>query len=746
MHILLVEDNPGDIRLLQEYLLRESRPSSFHLTHVDRLSSAVAQLANSRFDAVLLDLSLPDSHGINTLVRLHAAARGVPIVVLTSIDDEAMGMELIHVGAQDYLVKGDVTGSLLRRSLRYAVERGRMEAEVREKTRLLQSVLDGVTDGVVMADEHGEFLVWNAAAVLIVGAGPAKVGIGDWAEHYGLFLPDRVTLYPVDQLPLVRAIGGETVYDVLIYRRRLDNSEGGWLSVNAGPLRDETGRIRGGVAVFRDITAQKRTEEALRGSEERFRAIMENSPALIVLKDTEGRYLQVNRKFERVFHIANRDVVGKTDEEIFPLAQAASFRSNDQQVLKAGIPMEFEETALHDDGVHTCLVVKFPLEDPQGQCYALCAIATDITDRKRAEFDRQRLVKDRLLLLESMGEGMYGVDLRGRCTFINHAAARMLGYEPEEVLERPTHEVFHHSRPDGSPYPKEECRVYQSFQRGLGCQVDDEVLWRKDGTSFPVAYSSFPIMEKDIIVGAVVTFTDITDRKRSKEELERTLDQIRTLSRRLETVREEERTRIARELHDELGVRLTCLKMDLSRVCDSSSARSSENIAAMIEQVDTTIAAVQSLAAELRPGVLDDLGLVAAIEWQCRDFERRSGIRCHVECKEEDIPLDAARTTAAFRICQEALTNVLRHARATEIRVVVEKTDGHLSVEIRDNGLGIQAGRATDARSLGLLGMRERAVAVGGSLHIEGTAGQGTLVAFRMPCEDGLTSMDEGAE
>jgi signal transduction histidine kinase len=158
------------------------------------------------------------------------------------------------------------------------------------------------------------------------------------------------------------------------------------------------------------------------------------------------------------------------------------------------------------------------------------------------------------------------------------------------------------------------------------------------------------------------------ERKRAEEELQRTLGELRTLSRRLEVVREDERTRIARELHDELGMRMTCLKMDLSRLRfimnDASRPKLEEKILSMIEQVDATIAAVQGLVAELRPGVLDDLGLVAAIEWQCQDFQRRSGIRCLVDSKEEDIPLDSARATAAFRICQEALTNVLRHAKA----------------------------------------------------------------------------------
>jgi PAS domain S-box-containing protein len=151
------------------------------------------------------------------------------------------------------------------------------------------------------------------------------------------------------------------------------NSEGGWISVNTRSLEDHTGAQRGRVIVFRDVTRNKRAEEELRESEARFRAIIDNSPALIFLKDVDGRYLLVNRRFEEVFHLASRDLIGKTDEDIFPPAQAAAFRANDRTVLKGGAPMEFEEVALHDDGPHTSIVVKFPLLNAQGGGIPPCA-------------------------------------------------------------------------------------------------------------------------------------------------------------------------------------------------------------------------------------------------------------------------------------------------------------------------------------------------------------------------------------
>lgn len=228
------------------------------------------------------------------------------------------------------------------------------------------------------------------------------------------------------------------------------------------------------------------------------------------------------------------------------------------------------------------------------------------------------------------------------------------------------------------------------------------------------------------------------ERKRVGEALQRALDELRALTRKMEVVREDERTRIARELHDELGMRMTCLKMDLVRlqILIDSAPHSvvEEKLQAMTEVVDTTIVAVQTLVSELRPGVLDDLGLVAAVEWQCRDVERRSGIRCFVVSEEGDIPLASAKATAAFRICQEALINVVRHAGAKEIRVRLETLEGFLRLEVHDDGQGILPEAVTVSTSLGLLGMRERAEAVGGTFRIVGLPGQGTTVTVRVPC------------
>ncbi len=988
-HILLVEDNAGDARLLRE-LLTETGADRFTLRHVERLDAAIQCLTQAAFDIILLDLSLPDSQGAETLFRMHAAAQGIPIVLMTGQEDEALGLQLIQAGAQDYLVKGQTTALLLARALKYAVERKRLEEDLRQKTRFLQSVLDNMAEGVVMADESGTFQVWNQAAERIIGNGPADRGIGQWSQHYALFLPDRVTPFPPNELPLARAIRGESVTDVLIFFRRPHWPGEAWLSVTARPLLDDTGQIRGGVAVFRDITAAKRTDEALRDSqeryrqlvtkasdiiyrtdasgrftfvnpvamrimkyaepellgrrfielinpdhqpaaerfygrqfirkrpstyyeflalakdgsevwigqnvqvlleqgsvvgfqavarditdrkraeearleseerlrsivqstgdaiilmdtrgqvafwnsgaekifgytaeemlgqsvtriipsrlreahqrgvervaaagrltleadmfeltglrkdgtefplefslaawtakstlfitgiirdisarrqaesalrdsEERFRAIMDHSPALIFIKDLAGRYLQANRQFEIISHLAPGDLVGKTDEEVFPPEQAAVFRDNDRKVLETGAPMKFEEAVLHDDGLHTSVVVKFPLLDAYGRCYALCGIATDITDRKRAEEARQQLTKDRLLLLESTGEGIYGIDRQGRCTFINSAAARMLGFLSDELLGQDMHECIHYSFPDGTAYPRAACRIKETLKRGKGFKGDEEVYWRKDGTAFPVEYSSFPIIEQEQIIGAVVVFLDITERKRAEQQLTLSHDQLRKLTARLESVREEERILIAREIHDELGQALTGVKLDLCLLRDQLSVAAPgllKRLESIATLVDGTIQSVQRIATELRPVVLDQLGLIPAIEWQAHEFQVRTGIQCTLDVYLRTVTLSHAGSTAMFRIFQEILTNVARHARASVVHITLQEQAGSLVLEVRDNGRGVTDAELADPHSLGLVGMRERALLLGGETIFTGNPGTGTAVRVRIP-------------
>jgi signal transduction histidine kinase len=231
------------------------------------------------------------------------------------------------------------------------------------------------------------------------------------------------------------------------------------------------------------------------------------------------------------------------------------------------------------------------------------------------------------------------------------------------------------------------------------------------------------------------------ERHHAEGQLRQSTEQLRALSGHLERVREEERTRIARGLHDELGQMLTGLKMDVSwlskRLGDASQI---ENMSPLLEKtrsmtalIDRTIVAIRRLISELRPPVLDHLGLVAALEWQAGEFQQRTGIRCEFVCPLKKVTLSSAGTTALFRILQEALTNVTRHAKAAKVTIRLEQVGDALRLAVEDDGIGIMEQEAAGLSSFGLIGLRERVALLGGKLALNGRPGKGTTLTAQIP-------------
>lgn len=229
---------------------------------------------------------------------------------------------------------------------------------------------------------------------------------------------------------------------------------------------------------------------------------------------------------------------------------------------------------------------------------------------------------------------------------------------------------------------------------------------------------------------------ELAERELTERRLRTSEENLRALAAHLQSVREEERTHIAREIHDELGQALTGLKFDIATLSRSYATSSAEEVGegtrGVLLQIDRIINSVRRIASGLRPEVLDEIGISAAIEWQAREFSRRTGIRCVVEIAPGFTDPDKDRSTALFRIFQELLTNVARHANATRVAVHLADSDT-LALKVEDNGRGIQEQELESSRSLGFLGLRERVLAFGGSIDVRGEEGKGTTVAVSIP-------------
>ncbi|MDQ1636784.1 MAG: hypothetical protein QOF62_123 [Pyrinomonadaceae bacterium] len=361
-------------------------------------------------------------------------------------------------------------------------------------------------------------------------------------------------------------------------------------------------------------------------------------------------------------------------------------------------------------------------------------------ERKRVEGALREAEQKYREIFANAGEGIFQSTPDGRYIEANPTLARMYGFSsPEELIN---------SRQDISLQVYVDPTRRDEFKRQLeeqgAVRAFEHEVFRKDGTTLWISVNARAVQDEH---GAIAyyegTAWDITERKAAEEKLQATSDQLRALSAKLSSAREEESIRIAREIHDELGSMLTTLKWDLEEIQKTLSspvhqpqlAGVRKKLSALTKLTDMSVSTLRRIASELRPSVLDDLGLAPAIEWQAQQFQTRTGIMCDCDCDAdlENIQLSPEQSTAVFRIFQEALTNVLRHARATRVDIKLKADDGFFVLSVKDNGRGISDSEKSEQQSLGLLGMRERAHLIGGEVSITRAEGRGTVVTLRVP-------------
>ncbi len=310
----------------------------------------------------------------------------------------------------------------------------------------------------------------------------------------------------------------------------------------------------------------------------------------------------------------------------------------------------------------------------------------------------------------------------------NAAAQRQLQLPSTRHSRMKCYRYYH-----GTECMKQGCPGYQCLQTGQPAVLES---FEPKLDKF-VEIRAIPHIDSlGRIRGVLHVVRDITRWKTSEEKLAASGEQLRNLTAHLESVREEERKHIAREIHDELGQALTALKMDLfwlGKRLPEANAAVHDKTRSMLNLLEETARSVQRIACELRPGLLDDLGLQAAMEWQAQEFEERTGIPCEVSLYSGNGSLDQERATTVFRIFQETLTNVIRHAEATRVQVTLEKQEGDLVMSVQDNGKGIRERQITHPKSLGLIGIRERIRRWGGTVTIRGRSDEGTTVRVSIP-------------
>lgn len=509
-----------------------------------------------------------------------------------------------------------------------------------------------------------------------------------------------------------------------------------WIRDRGFPIKDAAGRFYRLTGIAEDITERKQAEDALRRSEDRLRLVIDTVPALIHTGLPDGQLDFFNQRWLDYVGLSLEDLSGwKWTAAIHP-EDVGAMVERWRAALATGEPYEHEARVRRADGEYHWMVHReVPLRDERGDIVKWYASSIDIEDRRQAENALRRSEDHLRLVIDTIPTMAWSVRPDGVVDFLNQRWMDYTGLSLEQYIEDPTGPIH----PEDTPRVIERWRV----EMAVGEPYEDEMrLRRADGEYRWFLVRTAPLRdEQGRIVKWYGASIDIEDRKKAGEKLKATSEQLRALSARLQAAREEEGTRIAREIHDELGAALTSLRWDLEGIDDGISEVGNEpqlrelrqKKEAMMTLTDATISTVRRIASELRPFALDDVGLIEAIEWQARQFQSRTGIIVQCDCTLENLDLNREQSTAAFRISQEALTNILRHAQATRVNIQMKEENGEFILTIGDNGRGITEGEQSGQRTLGLLGMRERAHLVGGRIDITGSEGKGTVVTVRFP-------------
>lgn len=616
-------------------------------------------------------------------------------------------------------------------------ERNRAEEALRQNEALLRSIIESNPDWIFVKDlDHRYRLVNQSYADALhlraedfIGKNDLEVGFpeeqvkgnlqkgiaGFWAGDRDVFMTGQMTAIKEEPVE----VDGQTRV----------------FSTFKVPLFDGEGKVWGVLGVGRDITELKQAEAALRDSEERFAKAFNASPQPMVIFEAAGRrIISVNNAMVWKFGWQAEEMLGKTPDDLNFWVDMEQLKYVRALLAEQGVVQDMEIRFRTKSGEIREFLYSAETVSLKNSLHVL-VVVSDITERLRTERALQESEERYRLLFEHGFAGIFRSTVDGRILDCNDEAAKVFGYESGgDLLHVKPEELYFDD--------KQRKGLIDELQKNGSLRNYELLMKRKDGSPVWVLTNITLLGSEEggeqIVEGVLL---DITERKLIEQELAQSYRQLQSLSARVENVREEERTRIAREIHDNLGQALTGLKMDfswlektLSRTTDETvQGKATPKLKEIAQLLEETIQTVRDIATELRPGLLDTLGLCAAIDWQAQAFGQRSGIKCKTTLCEEPQNLPMDRSTALYRIFQEILTNIARHSKAQQFSVTVAEIAHNVILTVHDDGIGITEEQLRHPKSLGLIGMRERALAFGGSMQISGSPEKGTTVRVILP-------------
>jgi PAS domain S-box-containing protein len=491
--------------------------------------------------------------------------------------------------------------------------------------------------------------------------------------------------------------------------------------------------------IYRQRAERRLAALALRNAEARVGGIVDSAMDAIIAVDESQRIVLFNAAAERVFRWPQAAVLGQPLDMLIPERLRGAHRGHIERFGATGVTSRRM-------GSQTTLVglrsngEEFPLEASISQHVengkkTFTVILRDVTRRAIAEEQLARSEARLRGILDSAMDAIITVDEAQHIVLFNRAAEQVFGCPREQAMGAPLAWFIPERFRAGHEEHVRRFGDTGTSSRRMGALRIVTGL-RRNGEEFPIDASISQITEDGAKFYTVI-LRDVTERVRAEDALRRSREELRELAQAANSVREQEKSRIARELHDELAQALTALKMDVNWIADRAEAAAGdplqEKLAAMQAMLDDTVAATRRISADLRPLMLDDLGLVPAVEWLVQGFTERSGVHCELKIAEDDLELGEPYASAVFRILQESLTNVAKHAQASRVEMSVVRRDGEVTLTVRDNGRGFAPEDPRKPNSFGLMGLRERAYALGGTVEVWSRPGEGTKIGVRLP-------------
>jgi two-component system sensor histidine kinase VicK len=791
LRILLLENSPADAELCIHELQRAGL--DFHHEIAQDLEEFRSMVHDGSFDLVISDYNLGGATGVEAFEHLKSLQNPLPFILITGAIGDEVAVECMKRGISDYVLKDRLARlpvAIRRTMAEEELRKERVEAEklLIERERRFRALMEHSTDGIVLLNRDGEIAFTSHAQAGVLGYSASDVVAKSIFE---LMHPDDT---PQASAQLEQLLNSPGISVTAHLRFRAKEGYWRWLECIAINLLSEPS-VGGIVVNYRDISDRKRSEEEirrlndelesrveertaqleaanqelqieiaerrkaekiLRESQERFRLLVDGvKDYAIYMLSPEGRVASWNTGAERIYGYRAAEIIGR---------DFSCFYSEED--LKAGLPqrnaklaaetgrLETEGWRIRKDGsLFWANVVMTALYDPAGKLRGFSKVTRDITERRRTEQALEQLRRQQQLILNSAGEGICGLDHSGACTFVNPSGAQMLGRKQDELIGQPLHDCIHHSKPDGAPHLAAECQILAALRDGRSHHANNEVLWRKDGSNFPVEYVSTPIRtEQGQIVGAVIVFQDITERRA------------------IEHIKDEFISVVSHELRTPL----TAIRGALGLLASGKLCAAPGGCQRMIGVAVSNAGRLARLVNDILDLERIESGKAQRVQQVCDagDLMKQAADLVRVTAEAQGISLSIHPASAQVqgdpdRIMQ-VLLNLLSNAikfspRSSSISLSAKPEAREVTFRVEDHGRGIPASKlatifdkfqqvdASDSRDkggtgLGLAICRSIVAQHGGRIWVESIPGQGSTFVFTLPRVDPPISEDRGAE